>query len=165
MSKVIYKEAGDKLKYKAAMLGMNIDQVIEQLNNIYEGEVTFCKTTELNWNEEKHEHEDIEGIQVDTIDAPDAVTLVIPDIDNLDYKHLLRYNCRGKISSVTLPKSLERIDLDSLDWLRFINRIFIYESTDIRNSNNRCSSMQKDITLIVKPLDSTKKGRIFNIRV
>jgi hypothetical protein len=163
MSKIIYHKAGDNLKYKAAMLGMSMDQVIEQLNNIYRGEVTFCKRVTSDFNESTGNWEDVEGIQVASIDSPDAVKLVIPDVDNLYFKELLGYDCMNKLASVELPRGLKTIDISRLDWLDLIDRLFVYESTELKNINRTSTWRNKEIDLIVKPLDSSKKGKLYHL--
>lgn len=142
---------------KARLLGLDIYKQAEMLTKMYEGKLEFRVNDENK----------IEII----VYSEDINVLEIPDIENLDTQYLLhkgiglsRRVLFNSLKTIKLPKSFPELDLSRAQWLYYVDRIFMWDTTPIVGSiNDRLSyNMNKPLMIIVQS-STGGKSKIYNL--
>lgn len=100
------------------------------------------------------------GIIIDKI-LEDGCQLILPDTKNILISDLIHYNDANKISSIVLPKTLETFNLKEDRWANYIERIFLYDSTNIDIEGFEPSLYSRLKMIIIKSYNNDKKPVIY----
>lgn len=149
---IIDDKRGEKFLAVANLMGMNTSAKVSQLNKIYEGKLNFEEDT---WDD---------SIRVADIQC-NAIKIVLPELDNYDIRHMF-YDHQLKekgVSAVQLPRSIKEVDLSTLNWIDYIKRLFVHDTTKVTCSDgipwSYIGSKGDGFEMLIT-LSDTGKGRV-----
>ena len=164
MTSIIYSKAGEKFDAKAKLLGLTIDQKVDMLNQLYKDQLEFKKIFfEL-------ENGDVERIVINDVLDKDSIKIVLPYVEEMNYELMFDYLMLDKINAVELPKELNKIVLRKVTWLDRINKIFMYNSTELDTYGFEglpfsmiIPMVNRRIPIFIKPVNGVGKAKVYNL--
>ena len=155
---ILHNPSGDNFGVKADMLGLSIEKQVEQLNRIYKDQAIFDIVRGTDFNTD----ENYDGISVVKI-IGDYHQFVLPSTSKYCIDRMIGSFEAYKLSSVVVPSCINRIVLRNCTWVRNIERLFIYDTTDLDFSGFSKHSLDKLSMVIVRPLKTLSKPRIYRL--
>ena len=155
---ILHNPSGDNFGVKADMLGLSIEKQVEQLNRIYKDQAIFdiVRGTDFNTDEQ------YEGISVVEI-LGEYHLFVLPSTSKYYINSMIDSSVAYKLSSVVIPSCINSIEFRNCNWVRYIDRIFVYDTTDLDFSGFSKRSLDKLSMVIVRPLKTLSKPRIYRL--
>ena len=155
---ILHNPSGDNFGVKADMLGLSIEKQVEQLNRIYKDQAIFdiVRGTDFNTDEQ------YEGISVVEI-LGEYHQFVLPSTSKYYINSMIDSSVAYKLSSVVIPSCINSIEFRNCNWVRYIDRIFVYDTTDLDFSGFSKRSLDKLSMVIVRPLKTLSKPRIYRL--
>lgn len=155
---ILHNPSGDNFGVKADMLGLSIEKQVEQLNRIYKDQAIFdiVRGTDFNTDEQ------YEGISVAEI-LGEYHQFVLPSTSKYYTNKMLDLSVAYKLSSVVIPSCVKSIKFRDCSWIKYIDRIFVYDTTDLDFSNFNKHSLDNISMVIVRPLKILSKPKIYRL--
>lgn len=155
---ILHNPSGDNFGVKADMLGLSIEKQVEQLNRIYKDQAIFdiVRGTDFNTDEQ------YEGISVAKI-LGEYHQFVLPSTSKYYINSMIDSSVAYKLSSVVIPSCINSIEFRNCNWVRYIDRIFVYDTTDLDFRGFSKRSLDKLSMVIVRPLKTLSKPRIYRL--
>lgn len=155
---ILHNPSGDNFGVKADMLGLSIEKQVEQLNRIYKDQAIFdiVRGTDFNTDEQ------YEGISVVEI-LGDYHQFVLPSTSKYYTNRMIDLLVVHKLSSVVIPSCVKSIEFRNCGWVSYIDRIFVYDTTDLDFSGFSKRSLDRLNMVIVRPLKTLSKPRIYRL--
>lgn len=155
---ILHNPSGDNFGVKADMLGLSIEKQVEQLNRIYKDQAIFdiVRGTDFNTDEQ------YEGISVAEI-LGEYHQFVLPSTSMYYIDRMIDLSVAHKLSSVVVPSCVNRIEFRNCNWVTYIDRLFVYDTTDLDFSGFSKHSLDKLSMVIVRPLKTLSKPRIYRL--
>lgn len=155
---ILHNPSGDNFGVKADMLGLSLEKQLEQLNRIYKDQAVFdiVRGTDF-YTDEKYE-----GISVVEI-LGEYHQFVLPSTSKYYINSMIDSSVAYKLSSVVIPSCINSIEFRNCNWVRYIDRIFVYDTTDLDFSGFSKRSLDKLSMVIVRPLKTLSKPRIYRL--
>lgn len=155
---------------KSLLLGLKGDDLLynlaDKINNTYKGLLTVSKTESF--------LDEQAGLGITKI-KDNINTIEIPDIPLFKWRYLFDYSALSpeyrtyksgrayrvdhQLTTVKLPKSCDNISL-SFDWLRKINRLFVYNTTNIDKNRNISTG---ELKMVIVHNDNYSKPQIIRM--
>lgn len=130
---------------KVALLDIEPKKQVEMLNQMYKGKVKFS------YGEE--------SLMVSYLD-PEITSLDLPETELFrDTSTILTYSAyianNDNLVSIKFPKCMEKIDFGRLSWLSQLQRIFVWDTTELENLDALARNSKLEM-LIIRKTDGGK---------
>lgn len=162
MVHIVHSEVADNFNAKTKLLGINIDKQVELLNELYKDQLEFCitKRRELINGDIKAKY----NIEVSISDKQEEVgSIILPECELLNINSLFSIHnlLNHKVQSVIIPKCIKYIELSDIFWVKYIRRLFVWDTTELGFNDFNNSGYTKLEMIIVK--SSKNKQKIYRV--
>lgn len=147
---------------KARLLQLDLHTQIDMLNKLYKGNVIFGYA-ESSFSSAK-------GIVIKDI-GEDVISIELPEVDGYNMDNLLSLELifgihKRNLVSIKMPKCLKELEISPLyNWMRYINRIFVWDTTKVTfNIDRGLSSDMGKLEMVAMLSSSGGKNKVIKLK-
>lgn len=156
---ILHEPSGDNFGVKADMLGLSLEEQVEQLNRIYAGKILFGIGEDTRSVIEENRKQ---GIVIKEI-LCDCHQLVLPSTSKYCMSSLMDVFSTRKLQSLVIPSSVKEIVFKDCHWIGRLNRLFVYDTTELDFNNFSKTTLDNLNMIIIRPLKRLQKPKVYKL--